>query len=301
MFKKVGLIIVLASALVLAGCVTLEIHNDIHPDGRGFKILIVGMDQEALQSLQEMSGTPEPEQADLFADTCEQAKEIPGAKCEPYQEDNISGVKITAPFANLDELAALSDYELFSADEISYEQNGSVFTIHFTVKTGEVSEELASESGGMEGMESDEEMEEMARQMLELMDIKLLYRATVPGRILAYTPQDNATVEQNTITWEVDLLSEESSQEFTVQYDTSQPPGPPAQGTPPPAVGETATPEDEETPAPPPTRGPQSSEETGGLDLSGLPCSCPCLPGLILPLGAVGSILIWGRRKSPLG
>jgi hypothetical protein len=294
MFKRIALMTMLSAMLLLAGCITIDITNDIHSDGSGLKIMIIGMDQEALESMQGMAGTPEAEQEDPFADTCEGVEEIPGAKCEPYEEGDIKGVKVTAPFANLDELVALSDYETFGADEISYEQDGTIVTLHFTVETGNVGEELASESGGMEEGESDEETEEMARQILALMDIKFYYRAIVPGTILDCKPEDNATVENNKITWEIDILSEEETQEFMVQYDAAGLAGP--------------SPKDTPTPKPPtgetPQVGPESaegSEEEGGLNLKELPCIGSCLPGLILPLGAAGSALILQRRKPPLG
>lgn len=302
MLRKIGLSTVLIATLLLAGCITIDITNDIRPDGSGFKIMIAAMDQETLKSFQEMAGTPEPETEDPFADSCEQAEKIPGAKCEPYEEGDLSGVKITAPFANLDELVALSDYEVFEADEISYEQDGSIVTIYFTVQTGEMGEELASESGSMEGTPSDAEMEEAARQILELMDIKFYYRAIVPGKILDYKPDDNATVEGNTITWEIDILSEEETQELMVQYDASAPPGLPTKDTPQPDTAKTPTPKPEATPEPKISpRVTATPEKKGGLDIRGLPCTCPCLPGLILPLGAAGSIVILRRRKPPLG
>jgi hypothetical protein len=290
MLKRIGLMTMLVATLLLAGCITIDIANDIHPDGSGLKTFIIGMDKETLETLTETDGTPEPGEGDPFADTCEQAKDIPGATCEPYEDEEISGVKLTAPFADLDELVALSDYEAFGADEISYEQDGSIFTLHFTVQTSEVGEELASESGGMEETESDEEAEEMARQILELMNIKFYYRAMVPGTILDYQPEDNATVEGNQITWEIDILSEEQAQEFMVQYDAAGLVGPPPQDTP--------LPETDKTPSPQPTAG---ETPEGGLNLKGLPCVGPCLPGLILPLGAAGSALVLRRRKSSLG
>jgi len=304
MLKRIELVTLLIVAISLTGCIKMDLINDIHSDGSGFKIFIAAMDKDTLKSIQEMT-TPAPgETEDPFADSCKQAEEIPGAKCEPYEDEEMSGMKVTAPFANLDELVALSNYELFKSDSVSYEQDGSVITLHFTLQTGEMGEEIASESGEMEGTPSNAEMEEAARQILELMDIEFYYRAIVPGKILDYKPQDNATVEGNEITWEVDILAEEKTQEFMVQYDASALPGPLATDTPRPDTIKTVTPAPEVAEATPSEISPKATvtpEKKGGLGIKGLPCTCPCLPGLILPLGAVGSIVVLRRRKLPLG
>lgn len=300
MSKRLFLLISLGAVLLLAGCITIDVHNVIRPDGSGEKVIIMAMDDAALE-MAEMAeetpgpGTPEAEPENPFQDILDSCAEIPDATCEEYHDDEKeqTGVRAVVPFDSPDELIALSSSEMFGGlDEISFEQAGDVTTMHILVHTQDVGSQLAEEAAGEEGTPVPEatpspEQQEQMRQVLEMMDIVFYYRVTAPGPIVDYSPQENATLEGNTVTWEIDLLAEEPSQELSVSYQAGG--GPPPQPTQPPPPSPPA----EGTPLPPPpTQAPPAGGEEGG----GLCASC--LPGLALPLLALSGVMAVRRKRT---
>ena len=214
MKKRLLLVAMLVAVLFLAGCITLKIENDIRPDGSGTKSQIIAMDMEAMEGFaQSMGVTPEPgaeeenPMEDSFEELEQKAATVPGATVGEYKDPvtGREGVKATAPFANLDELVALSSTELFgNVDAISFQQSGSSTMMNITISTGDLSEEVsesAGEGGEGEATPSPEE-KAMQQQMLKMMDIEFGYSVIVPGVIAEYDPKDSATVEGNRITWD---------------------------------------------------------------------------------------------------
>jgi len=290
MKKKLFLVTMLLAALFLAGCITLKIENDIRPDGSGTKSQIIAMDMEAMEGfVQSMGVTPEPGAEeenplqDSFGELEQRAATVPGATVEEYRDPATGreGIKVTAPFANLDELVALSSTELFgSVDAISLQQSGSSTVMNITVSTSDLSAEVSESAGegGEEEATPSPEDKAMQQQMLQMMDIEFTYSVIVPGVIADYDPQDSATVEGNKITWDLSqalLETEADSIALMVQWEAgAPPPAPPSQPQPPsqPVVTPGAG-----GPGPQPT----APEEKKAC--------LPCCPAGLLPLGLIGS------------
>jgi hypothetical protein len=199
------------------------------------------------------------------------------------------GIKVTAPFANLDELVALSSTELFgSVDAISLQQSGSSTVMNITVSTSDLSEEVSESAreGSEEEATPSPEDKAMQQQMLQMMDIEFTYSVIVPGMIADYDPKESATVEENKITWDLSqalLETEADSIALMVQWEAgASPPAPPSQPQPPsqPVVTPGAG-----GPGPQPTA---PEEKKARL---------PCCPAGLLPLGLIGSGALLLRRR----
>jgi hypothetical protein len=293
MTKRLLLVTMLVAALFLTGCITLKIENDIRPDESGTKSQIIAVDMEALEGFAQSVGvTPEPGAEeenpleDSFGELEQKAATVPGATVEEYKDPDTGreGIKAIAPFANLDELIALSSTELFgSVDAISFQQSGSSTIMNITVSTSDLGEEVSESAGesGEEAVTPSPEEEAMQQQMLQMMDIEFTYSVIVPGVIGNYDPKDSATVEGNEITWDLSqalLEIEADSVALMVQWEVGGAPPPP------PAPPVEATPQQPSQPiATPGAGGPglQPPEEKKAC--------LPCCPAGLLPLGLIGS------------
>jgi hypothetical protein len=291
MKRKLFLVIMLATSLFLAGCITLKLETEIRPDGSGTKSQIIAMDMEAMEGFaQSMDVTPEPgaEEGNLLEESFEELEQkaaaVPGATVEEYKDPATGreGVKATAPFANLDELVALSSTELFGGvDAISFQQSGDTTTMNITVSTGDLGEEVSESTGEGGGEETTPSPEEkaMQQQMLQMMDIEFIYSVIVPGVIVDYAPQDSATIEGNKIAWGLSqalLEIEADSVDLMVQWESGG--APPSLPTPLSQL--------EQPPQPVVTPG------AGGPGLQppkGKKACLPCCPAGLLPFGLIGS------------
>jgi hypothetical protein len=311
MKKKLFLVTMLVAALFLAGCITLKIENDIRPDGSGTKSQIIAIDVEAIEGFaQSMGVTPEPGAEeenpleDSFEELEQKAATVPGATTEKYRDPDTGreGIKVSAPFADLDGLVALSSTELFgNVDAISFQQSGNSIIMNITVSTGDLGEEVsesAGEGGEEEGTPSPEE-KAMQQQMLQMMDIQFTYSVIVPGAIADHDPKDSATVEGNKITWDLSqalLETEADSIALMVQWEGGgalpPPPAPPAEATP-------------GAPQPPPAPPAEATPGAGGPGLQPpIPeeekACLPCCPAGLLPLGLIGSGALLLKREKGL-
>jgi len=307
MTKRLFLVTMLVAALFLAGCITLKIENDIGPDGSGTKSQIIAVDMEAIEGFaQSMGVTPEPgaeEEENLLEDSFgeleQKAATVPGATVEEYKDPvtGREGIKATAPFANLDELIALSSTELFgSVDTISFQQSDNSTTMNITVSTSDLSEEVSESAGegGEEATTPSPEEKAMQQQMLRMMDIEFTYSVIAPGVIGNYDPRDSATVEGNKIAWDLSqvlLETEADSVALMVQWESGGAPPPPSA---PPAGA---------TPGVSPPQPPSQPIVTPGAGGPGLQPSeekkacLPCCPAGLLPLGLIGSGALLVKRK----
>jgi hypothetical protein len=302
MRKKLLVAVALVAMLALAGCVTMKVSADIKPDGSGTKTMIVAIDDSVIE-MSKLGPTPESGQPtipeDPFKDARAQAAKIPGATVEDYKDTarKRSGVKITTPFKNLDELMALSSTELYKDfDTIKIERSGDTTTMHISLKMQ--SQKIGSALSGKpvptaaaEGTpipiptlspEEQMQMEQMLKAMAASFDIS--YSVTVPGKIVKYEPS-TATVEGNTITWTIDLTKPAEAFEFMVQWSAAGGP-PPAKPTSPPVIGATPPVSVPSIPAIP--------QPSGRPTLPCLP-QC-CAPGLGL-IGFAAAAVYLGRRR----
>lgn len=309
MKKKLFLVTMLVAALLLAGCITLKIENDIRPDGSGTKSQIIAVDMEMIKSFAtSMAVTPAPGATELkspiedsFKELEQKAATVPGATVEEYKDPvtGREGIKVIAPFDNLDELVALSSTELFAnVDAISFQQSGSSTTMNISFYPSGVSEEVSKSAGeGGEAAATPSPAEKaMQQQMLKMMDMEFTYSVMVPGVITDYDPKDSATVEGNKITWDLSqtlLETEAGSVALMVQWERGgAPPPPPA----PPAGATPGAP-------PPPPQQPSQPVATPGAGgpgpqpTEGKKSPLPCCPAGLLPLGLIGSGALLLRRK----
>ncbi len=311
MKKRLFLVIMMVAALFLAGCITLRIENDIRPDGSGTKSQIIAVDMEAMEGFaQSMGVTPEPGAEaenpleDSFGELEQEAAAIPGATVEEYTDPATGreGVKVTAPFADLDELIALSSTDLFGdVDAISFQQSGNSTVMNITVSTGELSGEVSESAGegGEEKATPSPEEKAMQQQMLQMMNIEFTYSVIVPGTIADYDPKDNATIEGNKITWDLSqalLETEADSVALMVQWESGAPPPPPpaeaTPGAPPPQPQQPSQPVVTPSaggPAPQPPVPPEAKK-----------ACLPCCPAGLLPLGLIGSGALLLKKKGHL-
>lgn len=312
MKKRLFLVTMLIAALFLAGCITLKIENDIRPDGSGTKSQIIAVDMEAIKGFAtSMAVTPEPgatagvenPMEDSFKELEQKAATVPGATVEEYKDPATGreGIKVIAPFNNLDELVALSSTELFNnMDAISFQQSGNSTTMNISLSTSGVSEEVSKSAGegGQATATPSPEEKAMQQQMLQMMNIEFTYSVIVPGVIADYDPKDSTTVEGNKITWDLSqalLETEADSVALMVQWASGgappPPPAPPAEATP-------------GAPQPPPQQPPQPvvTPGAGGPGLqppapAEKKACLPCCPAGLLPLGLIGSGALLLRRK----
>ena len=313
--KRPFLVVMLVSALFLAGCITFRIENDIRPDGSGTKSQIVAVDMEMIKSFATSMGvTPEPgvtveavenPMEDSFKELEQKAATVPGATVEPYKDPATGreGIKVMVPFSNLDGLVALSSTELFSnLDSIQFQQSGNRTTMNITVFTQDIGEEVSrsAEEGGEATATPSPEEKAMTQQMLKMMNIEFTYSVIVPGAIADYSPKDNATVEGNKITWNLSqtlIGTEVSSVALMVQWESGGAP-PPAGATPAaPPAGATSI-----APPQPPVQ-PVVTPGAGGpgpQPSKGKKSPLPCCSGGLLPFCLIGSGALLLRRRRTL-
>lgn len=300
MWKRLLPVVLLSTALLLTGCITIEIQNVIKPDGSGEKVMINALDKDTYDMM--MSVTPEEgaeaETEDPFKSTYEACEKDPRATCEKFVDEDreLIGVRASLPFDSLDELAELSSSPVFNnADEITFERGGRTTTMHIVVHTKDVSSEVAEGSGELEETPEPQatltpEQQQQMEQLLEMMDIEFYYRVTAPAPVTDYGPQENAKYDEetNTVSWKIDLMAEEPAQELWVSWGgapvqvepTARPTEAPTRE---PSTRPTAVPTAEATPAP--------SERTGPGKM------CSCLPSLTLPALGLGAVLAARRRR----
>jgi hypothetical protein len=179
------------------------------------------------QSMMEQMGGEEAAGEDPFGDIKAEFAEVHGAVVEPYTdpETGNTGVKISVPFTDLNDLATqkFSD-EDEGLDEVTWSQEGSVYTLNFIVDT----EELAGGASGEDAEEMTPEEQAMATQMMASMGMEISYSIAVPGAILDYAPKAGASYDaaNNAILWTLDLAQPESSGNIMIKWDNSAAPAP---------------------------------------------------------------------------
>ena len=295
--KRRTTVLLALSAVLLTGCITLEIQTVINPDGSGEKAMVMALDQDTYDMM--MMTTPEPgeEVEDPFQSTWDDCAANPDIICEEYvdEERELIGVRVIVPFDSLDELVDLSYDEVFEgADEVTIEESDGATTMRIVVYISDVGGEVAESSEGTTDDDTPEatltpEDEEMQRQMLEMMDVEFLYRVTAPSPILEYSPQEDATYDEdeNTVTWELDLLAEAESQEFSLSWETT-------------GAASSDDDDDDDADAPEDADNDGESDDSDGDSddgAGGLTETCSCIPSVILPGLALGGVLLIQRKK----
>jgi len=111
--KKLILLVALI-ALLTSGCIQADMKLDVKDDGSGTYSAVIAVNAQLFQQLGGLSALdPNAEPTSSSADICQQMiddsqKDVPaGGKVEPYKKGDFCGVKLSAPFANIDEGIAL--------------------------------------------------------------------------------------------------------------------------------------------------------------------------------------------------
>ncbi len=101
-----GLItVVVAGAVLLSGCLSVNSEVVIKPDGSGSRSVAIAIDKSMMDLAKSTNSQDAGSQQDPFADITTSAKQIPGATVEKYTDaSGNEGVKVTLPFKSLDEL-----------------------------------------------------------------------------------------------------------------------------------------------------------------------------------------------------
>jgi hypothetical protein len=317
MKRKLLLAIIVASALLLAGCVTIRIETRLNPDLSGEKSMIIAMDDSTLEMMKSAAtpGAGGAQETDPFASVKEDTKGLPpNARVEDFHDDfnKQTGVKVIIPFANLDELVALSKTGHFSStDKVEIQRSGDTVTMRITMNQEQLTSEMgsaASGGGAAAGPTPAATLDPaMAKQMADM--FTFMYSIAPAGEIVSYSPQEGSKFDAatNAVTWRLDL----TAQKFPAYEITWKPgglpaaPAQPAAGAgetpaaPPGAPATTLPPAPKTPPVAPKTTPPSLATATppilGGLKSCG-PCA-GCLPGLVLPLGGMGLAGFLGRKR----
>jgi len=191
--KKHVMVLLSLLAFLMSGCVTLRLETKIDADGSGTKSLVLAFDKSVMsmmESMAEESGTPV---GDLWETARAGAGSIEGATVKDYSDEDSEGIQIVVPFANLEELVALSSSDAFEgADVVRVKRDGDTTTLNATVTVGDVESSLGQAGGeSLEGFDLGE------------INLEYSYIVEVEGEILEYTPKEFATVEDNQVTWDL--------------------------------------------------------------------------------------------------
>jgi hypothetical protein len=229
---RLGLVGVLASALLLSGCVTMRSEITIKSDGSGTQTVILAMSKEmtdlAAQGNQTGDQSAPAQSKDPLADAQSQFKtlsdKVPGATFEPYKDaTGKSGFKVVLPFQNLEELSKLqlSDKPSDSMDQITFTKSGNLVTLKMNVNTGD----MAAKASGDEAAATKTPQEEaMQAQMMAAMGMDISYAIAPPGKILDWSPKEKVTYDaaKNKLIWVGDLNNKPLM--LTVKWDNSRKP-----------------------------------------------------------------------------
>ena len=193
-------ILVMLSALLTGGCVTIRVETKIKKDGSGTKSFVLAFDKSVISMMESMADESGAGIDDIWANASEGAAAIPGATVEQFSDDESEGIRVSVPFGSLEELEALSNNDTFEGtDSVSVSRDGDVTTMVATVNVGEVTSGFDEAGGqGMEGFDMGE------------FDFEYSYAVKVEGEILEYSPQDIATIDGSKVTWDLTRASSDT-------------------------------------------------------------------------------------------
>jgi hypothetical protein len=192
MIRRV-LILVMLSALLTGGCVTIRMETKIKKDGSGTKSFVLAFNKSVMSMMESMADESGAGIDDIWATASEGAAAIPGATVKQFSDDESEGINVSVPFGSLEELEALSSNDTFEGtDSVSVSRDGDVTTMVATVNVGKVTSGFDEAGGqGLEGFDMGE------------FDFEYSYAVEVEGEILEYSPQDIATIDGSKVTWDL--------------------------------------------------------------------------------------------------
>lgn len=163
--------ILLFVALILTGCLKLEVTTVIESDESGTHTMIIAMERSAQMGLDALYEV-------------RTAAEAGGARVEEWTDDRYDGYEITYEFADLDEMARQlqaqsTDLGVGIANDVTAYKEGGRY--HLTIR-GE------------------------GEPALFPVQHEASYSVIMPGSIVSYAPESRATlVSPNQVIWQLDL------------------------------------------------------------------------------------------------
>jgi hypothetical protein len=210
------LVLLVTLTTLIGGCVTVRVETKIEKDGSGTRSFVLALDKSAISMLEGVAQEAGVPMDDIWGTVRADAQAIEGAQVEDYEEDYVQGIRVTLPFASVEELEALSSTEgVEGVDAVAVSQDSDVMTLSATVNVGEVAAALAEVGDqNLEGVEFGE------------IDLHFTYAVEVAGRILEYAPLDKAVVEDSRVTWDLSGI-DAAAVELMIQWDSSGASSPP--------------------------------------------------------------------------
>jgi hypothetical protein len=214
--KRRLLILLITLTTLISGCVTVRVETRIKKDGSGTRSFVLALDKSVISMLEGVAQEAGVPTDDIWGAARADAQAIEGAQVEDYSEDDVQGIRVTIPFASVEELQALSSGEgVEGVDVVTVSQDGHVMTLSATVNVGEVATALTEVGDqNLEGFQFGE------------IDLLFTYAVEVEGRILEYTPQDAAVVEGHRVTWDLSGI-DAAAAELMIQWDANDESSPP--------------------------------------------------------------------------
>lgn len=179
----------LSLPLLLGGCLTLEVHTRLRPDGSAERTVTVAVDEVLLQGAA----------ADPIA-ALHEAAVAAGWRAEPYRDERRGerGVRLSRTASALEDLGRLSATDPLAGLERIALEAGEPSRVTVTLSIAGVLERLRQAAG--EPPLSPED-----RTLLQAADLRLIYTLEVPGVVFDYAPRDLARAEGGRVRWEVPL------------------------------------------------------------------------------------------------
>jgi len=172
-------------AIVLTGCIRVEMSFTVDEDGSGAVEMVVAVDESLLTAADE---SPD----DMLGDVDDLP---PGAVVDAYREDGFVGQRIRVPVADM-ELAAESlggADDLTDAADFGFVREGDGW--RFTMDAPPLGEELAGENG--------DSTAGMTAAIVNTAEFRV--RVSLPGEI---TEHNADRIENGVLVWELDFLGE---------------------------------------------------------------------------------------------
>ncbi|MDE2990073.1 MAG: hypothetical protein OXU21_03260 [Chloroflexota bacterium] len=173
-------------AIVLTGCIRVEMSFTVDEDGSGAVEMVVAVDESLLTAADE---SPD----DMLGDVDDLP---PGAVVDAYREDGFVGQRITVPVADM-ELAAESlggADDMTDAVDFGFVREGDGW--RFTMDAPPLGEELAGENGDFTAG--------MTAAIVNTAEFRV--RVSLPGEI---TEHNADRIENGVLVWELDFLDTE--------------------------------------------------------------------------------------------
>lgn len=173
-------------ALVLTGCIRVELSFTVDEDGSGTVDMVVAVDEALLAASDESAD-------DMFGDVDDLP---PGAVVDEYREDGFVGQRISVPVPDM-ELAAESlggADDMTDAVDFEFAREGDNW--RFTMDVPPLVEELAGENGDFTAG--------LTAAVVNSAEFRV--RVSLPGEV---TEHNANRIENGVLVWELDLMGKE--------------------------------------------------------------------------------------------